>query len=349
MSKERRQALRNQHGSMLRSTTSYNPNASKSTGSASPNSSSTKSSSSTSNNSKSASNSDLDRMGGLGGEDVNNKSLRRKVSNSISRSGSGLLSLRKISGGSSPSPRSFLRAQTTEHGPGKYSPFVDDDDDDDDDDYETPGLVNQIRSRSSHANPTTTSRNIGINTNIGEKSAEDEFKVTLRRRRGELNNNNGGGGVNGGLPTSWRLSLSQPPEKFDDHHINTTEQKLHGIMNGNNGINNSIKIKTQNTSGNNNGYATPHDARVRPESWTPQPTIFYRTASLVPSQWMNPRDNVRQQVPTTTSNGAPQIVGIGNGCGIANGYGSGRGHFNRASVYCPSRVTSDVAFRKNVK
>lgn len=350
MSKERRQALRNQHGSMLRSSTCYNPNASKSTGSASPNSSSTKSSStssatSASNNSKSASNSDLDRLGPDDG-----KSLRRKVSNSISRSGSGLLSLRKMSGGSSPSPRSFIRAHAQPSG--KYSPLQDEDDDEVENEYEEaplpPIIVPPIAvvpsggsTRSRISGNLNTNRSVGSNTTSSQdKGPEEEFKVTLRQRRREINNNFVGGGGGVGHPTSWRLSLSAPPEHFDDPYA--------GLNLNVNNINNSMRSRqpvAANMNANSNGYATPHDARPRPESWTPQPTVFYRTASLVPAQWMNPRDVVRQQV-------GPSGPASGCGGGGLNGYGSGRdrGHYNRASVmYCPSRVTSDVTFRKNVK
>lgn len=246
MSKERRRALRSHHGSIQRSTTSYNPSTNKSAGSASPNSSS-----------KSTSNSDLEKSDG-------EKSLRKN---------SGLLSLRKTSGGST-SPKSLLSSSSNNR---KYSPLIDDDEDD----------CCEVEEDNYHQEQSTRQ----------EDKGQEEFTITLRRRR-EINNNNN---------KPWRANNN-------DHGTMSSKPGAGGM--GNNVINGGRGTITQ----PNSGYSMPLDARPRPESWTPQPTVFYRTSSLVPNQWMNKRE---------LSN---------NGRGVP---------FGRASVmYCPSRVSSDVTFRK---
>jgi hypothetical protein len=298
MSKERRRALRSQHGSTARSGCSYNP--SKSIGSASPNSSS-----------KSASNSDLDNRSD--GEKIN--SLQKNCSTST-----GLLSLRKNSGsGSSSSPKlgsAFTRNSIAKSG--KYSPLIDDDEEEEeDDDVEDellakltgpppPRFDSSVRNKIGNQWPTPT-----LPPGPAEDKDQEEFTVTLRRRR-EVNNN-----VNcSTISNTWKLSSGGLIGRGTSHSNHRNINNLNGNQ--------------QHNIANNNGYATPIDARPhpRPESWTPQPTMFYRTSSLVPSQWINKRDVLSNNA--TNSSNSSRVP-----------------NFGRSSViYCPSQVTSDVTFRK---
>jgi len=295
MSKERRRALRIQHGSTARS--SYNP-SNKSIGSASPNSSS-----------KSASNSDLDKSSD-GGEIGNSKvnSLVNSLQKSNGGSGGGLLALRNKKSGESP------KLSSRGVNGGKYSPLIDDDEEDLDDDEEDDDVEDELLAKLTGPPPPKPQFNSSNNNSHwgargivglppgdedGSDPSQEEFTVTLRRRR-EINNN-----CNSTISNTW---------------------KLRDANNGNGMLGRGTTVRND----NNNGYATPVDAKriSRPGSWTPQPTttMFYRTSSLVPSQWINKRD----LISSNNSNCSSRVP-----------------NFGRSSViYCPSQVTADVTFRK---
>ncbi|CAL8092004.1 unnamed protein product [Orchesella dallaii] len=203
----------------------------------------------------------------------------------------------------------------------KYSPVVvGDGDDDDDDEYDYAD--DKLDGGESDEQVQKSSSGSG---GSGQSDLEDYVPVTLRRTssRGGLLSSRSGSNLtlNDFVKSPWKGDM-----------IHTHHQLSHSEISNVNNANASVSRKLS------SGYAVPADSLLRPnqyhhgnshhhqgsmskrpESWTPQPNLFYRTPSIVPSQWMNKRE-----LPLQRSGGPP---------------------FGRSTVIvCSSRLSKEVTY-----
>jgi len=178
----------------------------------------------------------------------------------------------------------------------KYSPVVvGDGDDDDDDEYDYAD--DKLDGGDSDEHVQKSSSNGGS----GQSDLEDYVPVTLRRTssRGGLLSSRSGSNLtlNDFVKSPWKGDMIHTHHQLSHSEISS--------VNNQNGGNASVSRKLS------SGYAIPADSLLRPsqyhhhnghshhhqgsmnkrpESWNPQPNLFYRTPSIVPSQWMNKRE-----------------------------------------------------------
>lgn len=321
MSKERRQALRNNHTSTYGktySTTKSNPLNDIELLSKSHKSSSSPHSSSDEADGKAEMNK-CDLMDNLG-----TSPSRRNTTSRIS----GKYSTAKSSNapsqanGTCGSRRSAAR---------KYSPVLvgDYDDDDYDDEY----LEKAENARTSR---TSTNKSIGGGGSSGggtSSSDVDEYVPVTRRRPSS--------GIGNGLLTrsaSSNLTLNdfiRNPWKGTRTPDDDGSSSLEEIAQRTNGTSSPSSPPQTRRLSSGCGYAIPVDSllrqnphqgrKKRPESWSMAPSpaqqsnLFYRTPTIVPSQWMNKRD-----LPLSRNAGPP---------------------FGRSTmIVCPSRLTAEVTY-----